>query len=145
MSKQPGGAGTMSNIEQYRKLEDRIKRGDVDALIARWQFGRKLLAEQDGDLRIGELSNAIRISEPELYNRRQFAREFATEAKVREAYASYHSWYQICKSGLGRRAEAERLHGHGLPPDWTMGKDGLVHPPGWDDALAAQEWLRKRL
>jgi hypothetical protein len=31
-----------TTMKQYKPLERRIKKGDIDALMARWEFGRKL-------------------------------------------------------------------------------------------------------
>src|SRR5437773_604509 len=100
----------MGEVQVYERLEARITKGDVDALLARWEFGKKLNEEhlrRDGVSMYGlvdELSNALEISTAEIYNRAQFAREYDTEAEVRAALKEYGSWYAICSRGMGARA-----------------------------------------
>ena len=36
-------------LEAYRELERRIRTTDEDALRARWEFGRRLLAEREAN------------------------------------------------------------------------------------------------
>lgn len=96
----------MSTAE-YHQLETRIKKNDVDGVLARWEFGQRLVAEQDEGTfskgRMEELSLALEVSLAELYNRRQFARTFPSEEQVRDAFQHWGSWSAICQRGLGRR------------------------------------------
>jgi hypothetical protein len=95
-------------IAAYRRIEARIKKGDLDALLERWKCGRLLLDERGDGSRLpngrrDELSNALGISGAELNNRMQFAVQYATQEKVRAAFEVYGSWFAICDRGLGRR------------------------------------------
>ena len=107
----------------YKPLEERVRKGDLDALRARWEFGRALLWER-GDRerlpkgRLAHIANALAISEAELRNRMQFARERATEEDVRSAFEEYGSWSAICARGMGERGTLTPLppeHSQGVP------------------------------
>ncbi len=93
---------------QYKQLEARIRRGDLDALLARWEFGRKLLKER-GDAkrlpngRLEELAKNVSQSRAELKNRMQFAQQYSSKVKVEAAFKKYGSWSEICVRGMGQR------------------------------------------
>lgn len=97
-----------STMKQYKQLERRITKGDLDALLARWKFGRKLLKER-GDAgrlpngRLEQLANALASSRAELKNRIQFAEQYATEGDVKAAFKGFGSWSAICERGMGGR------------------------------------------
>jgi len=100
---------TRYGLRIYKPLEARIKKNDLDALVARWEFGRKLL-EDKASRKHGEwmqvrqqISNTLEISTAEISNRMQFAEQYSTQAKVRAVFKKYGSWYEICQSGLGKR------------------------------------------
>lgn len=107
-------------IGAYRELEERISGCEADAIRARWDFGRALLAEREAnggkklpDGRLDELADALAIaSRVELKNRMQFAAEYADPAA---ALAEFGSWHAICCRGLGERARG----GEGNPPART--------------------------
>jgi len=102
-----------TTMKQYKRFEAQITKGDLDALQARWKFGRKLLDER-GDAkrlphgRMKQISNALLISRRELQNRMQFAAEYPTETKVRAAFKKYGSWSAICERGMGDRGTSLR-------------------------------------
>jgi ParB family chromosome partitioning protein len=77
--------------------------------MARWEFGRRLLAERaahGGNQlphgRMEEVCTAIRKRRTEVQSRMQFAEEYNTAAKVADASATFGSWRDICKN-LGLR------------------------------------------
>jgi len=100
-----------TELAVYQEIEGRICKGRLDALLARWEFGRQLLAERvDGKRdkegkrlpngRREELSNALGISSSEIDHRMRFADRFPTEEEVRTAFQEYGSWYAICQKGI---------------------------------------------
>jgi hypothetical protein len=58
---------TLDELSAYTLLEERIRQGDLDALQARWEFGRKLLEERSGRQRLPtcraeSIANALALS-----------------------------------------------------------------------------------
>jgi hypothetical protein len=108
-----------TTIKQYKELETLILKSDLAALLARWEFGRKLLKER-GDAkrlpngRVEQLLHACNSSSTvaayavELHRRMQFAELYPSDAKVRAAFHEYGSWSEICARGIGeeRRRQA---------------------------------------
>ena len=93
----------------YVKLEARIKKGDLDALLLRWEFGRQANGD-NAEYKHGEWSQVrdqmasdLAICAAELKNRMQFATEYPTKAEAKEAFAQFGSWTTICEQGLGER------------------------------------------
>jgi hypothetical protein len=91
----------------YARLEARITKNDVEALLARWEWGGLALKERGDNKqlkwgRLDELSNALGRSRSELQARIKFAEQYATEAQVREAFTKYGSWHAICRKGIWR-------------------------------------------
>jgi hypothetical protein len=100
-------------LTTYARLESRIRKGDLDALIARWQFGRELLAKRGDKAKLpdgylDQLCNALHNhgGRRELQNRMQFAEQYSTEAEVRAAFEEHGSWSEICARGMGDRGAA---------------------------------------
>ena len=98
-------------LKLYRPLEARIKKSDLEALLARWEFGRKLLEERDGSERLpngrlAQLANALASSRAELKNRMQFAQQYPSKARVSVAFKKYGSWSSICAEGMGDRGSS---------------------------------------
>jgi len=98
----------MSNAEAYQQLETRIRKNDLDALMARRECGRQLLAERGeaGRLpngRLEELSNALDVSRSELNNRMRFAASHLTDEDVQMALKVHKSWFVICRDSLKAR------------------------------------------
>jgi hypothetical protein len=120
-------------VQTYRALEQRIQKNDLDALLARWDFGRQLNEEKatakrgDWMARRVAISNALGISLAELSNRMQFAEQYATKDKVRLAYLRFGSWYAICASGLGDRGQASYV-GSALPMNPALTSSPLGPP-----------------
>ncbi len=79
-----------TTTKQYAQLEARIKKGDLDALLARWEFGRKLLEERGEKERLPkgrmkDICNMLQLppsSVREFQNRMQFAEQYSTPSKV---------------------------------------------------------------
>ena len=100
--------------KQYKSLEQRITKGDLDALLARWEFGRKLLAERGdakrmADGRVEELHRDcnMRVTvtgyRMELSRRMRFAEQYPTAVNVRAAFKEFGTWHAICARGMGKR------------------------------------------
>lgn len=99
------------DLAAYKRLGDRIRKGDLDALLGRWQGGR-MVREERGDRgrlpngRLEQIANALAVSPAELKNWMQFAAEYTTEDDVKAAFKEYGSWSAICARGLGSRGTA---------------------------------------
>ena len=98
----------ISTLQTYRDLEQRIRSTDLDALLARWEFGRALLVERGGNRRLPngkleELASALAISRSEIKNRMQFAQQYADEGQLANVVSQFGSWHEIVRLGLGER------------------------------------------
>lgn len=108
------------STKRYARLEARILKGDLDALLARWEFGRRLL-EDKANRRHGEwmevrkqISNALEISPSEISARMQFAEQYPVQDDARGAFKKYGSWSAICARGMGSRGESKAEVGPSL-------------------------------
>ena len=125
-----------AGLSKYQPLEKQIVTNDESATLARWEFGHALLRERGGAKclkkgRLAELANAFGRSTAELNNRMQFAGEYWTKAEAREAFRKYRSWYEICKTGLGRRgqsaqSEAEEESQGRIAEAYLRATDGVI-------------------
>ena len=129
-------------LATYRPLEARIRKCDLGALLARWQFGRKLLAERGDKERLPKgRAEAIARScgivitgdnyaayMNELSRRMRFAEECPTAAQVRAAFKKHGSWHNICAEGLGDRGASGGERGPTLRIDHVDPRDLQPHP-----------------
>ena len=126
-----------TTTKQYAQLETRIKKGDLGALLARWAFGRKLLAER-GDAprlpngRVEEIHRdcnthvTVTGYRMELSRRMRFAEQYPTKASVRSAFREFGSWSAICARGMLTRDVIETL----------ASPDHIARPPKWHPSSA---------
>ncbi len=110
----------MPTTNPYKALEARIKKGDVDALLARWDFGRKLLVERGDAKQLPHgfaaelhknLDTGVQVSayQRELSRRMRFAEQYPSEAAVRAAFKEFGSWHNISARGLLARDVIEAV------------------------------------
>lgn len=102
----------MSDIETLVLIDKRIDENEADALRARWEFGREMLAVRDGAGRLpngylAELKARTGKSHTELARRAQFAARFSTEDELSTAVESFQSWTQVVKSLKAERDAAD--------------------------------------
>jgi hypothetical protein len=94
--------------DKLRQIEERIKTSEGDSVVARWEFGRALVACQVGkQLLRGHLATVIKdnnISRSEIHRRMQLAKRFETEEEVSRAWATCHSWRRMSKALTKREA-----------------------------------------
>ena len=100
----------MSDIETMVLIDKRIDENEADALRARWEFGREMLAARDGAGRLpngylAELVQRTGKSRPELSFRAQFAASYPTEEELSTAVDSYRTWTDI-RSTLKKSKDA---------------------------------------
>lgn len=93
----------MTDIESLVLLDKRIDENESDALRARWEFGREMLAARDGAGRLPngyltELVERTGKSRSELSYRAQFAAVYSTVDELSTAVDSYSSWTDLRKS-----------------------------------------------
>jgi hypothetical protein len=112
-------------MKQYKQLEARIRKTDLDVLKARWQglkarwaFGHQLLKERGDKERlpkgrleaiyaaVGNMRVTYDAYKMECSRRLRFAAQYPTEAKVRAAFEDYGSWSEICAWGMGEDRRA---------------------------------------
>jgi hypothetical protein len=107
-----GSAVPPTWAREFQRIEERIKASDGDALEARWECGRKLLAERHGKkLPKGLLDNIreeIGVSRSELQYRIQFAEKYSTGEQLSNAIRQYPSWYRMVKEGLRQSVRSKR-------------------------------------
>lgn len=101
---QPGPDGGTS---QYVELEEKIGRGEHDAIWARWRFGRLLLAEREAnggrqlpDGRLNEICEQVGRSRAEISYRLQFAAKYTQDQEVSNVLDTCGSWHEIVSSAL---------------------------------------------
>jgi hypothetical protein len=82
-------------------------RRERKAILARWTFGRSLLAERGAnggnklpDGRLTALASTLGISRTEIQHRIRFAKQYRTKAKVARALRIFGSWHRIVQLGL---------------------------------------------
>jgi hypothetical protein len=100
----------LGGLDFYKALDKKVDSAEGDGLIARWEFGQRLLAEREANGgnqlphgRLDEIAEVIGKKRAEIKNRMQFAAEYDTTEKVANASATFGSWYEVCKH-LGTRA-----------------------------------------
>lgn len=78
-----------TELGTYQTLAERIRTGDRAALRARWEFGRRLLAEREANGgnqlpagRLDDLSRTYDLDRRELQRWMQFAEEFDTRTSM---------------------------------------------------------------
>jgi DNA N-6-adenine-methyltransferase (Dam) len=93
----------------YVALDAKVDEAEGDGVMARWEFGRRLLAERTAHGgnqlphgRIEEICAVIAKRPTEVRSRIQFAEEYDTAAKVADALVTFASWRDICRN-LGQR------------------------------------------
>ncbi len=102
----------VATVSQYVALEKRIDGAESDGIEARWDFGQRLLDERAANGgkqlphgRLDEIVEATGKSRREIQFRIQFAEQYPTPEKVRNALHTFGSWYGIVSDGFDGRAE----------------------------------------
>jgi N6-adenosine-specific RNA methylase IME4 len=122
------------DIETLVLLDKRIDENECDAVRARWEFGREMLAMRDesGRLphkRLVELVKVTGKSRTELKYRAQFAEQYS-EQKVANALATFTAWRELTKS-----LKAENDAAENAPTTPTPAIEGkyrtIVADPPW--------------
>lgn len=123
------------DLERLVHIDQRIDANESDALRARWEFGRQMLAEREGrQFRKGLVSSLIERtgkSKSELYYRAQFAEAYSTEEELSNALESHSSWRD-----LTRTLKAEKDAEDNIPVKVPGPPEGqfrtFVADPPWD-------------
>lgn len=90
----------MTDIEALVLIDKRIDENEADALRARWEFGREMLAARDGAGRLpnGYLAQLVERTgkcRAELKFRAQFAAVYSDEREMATAVANCSSWTEL--------------------------------------------------
>ena len=118
-------------------LEREITGSEVVGIETRWRFGQMLLGypKQERSKNsplvavVRALSSELGISEAELYNRRQFAEQYADCSNALEQFTS---WHDIVAVGLGERGGERTPRELPPPPDLPVGEFSVVYcDPPW--------------
>ncbi len=114
------------SLRAYGALEKRIAKSELEALVARWEFGALLLQERRANGgkqlphgRLDQLCKALHLSGSDVHNRMQFAEQYQRR-EVANALAKYGSWHEIVRQGLGDRWPKAKQ------AQWTDEADGLL-------------------
>jgi hypothetical protein len=88
--------------QTYAALEKKITKGETAALLARWEFGRKLLAEREANGgkqlpagRMDEVCEEVGRAEREIRYRMKFAELCPDQGEVCKVLQTSCSWWQI--------------------------------------------------
>jgi hypothetical protein len=139
-------------LKIYEGLERRIKKNDLDGLLARWEFGKKLLDERGAAGRLPngrreELSALLDISATEIDNRMQFAEQYESKKEVEQALKYHGSWRAIAQWGLGQRRQ-RTVHAPQETPGnalgWLIQRFDRFLEPGRDEALRLEVVVNDR-
>ena len=104
-------------IESYVAIEKRVDVAEADGVEARWEFGRLLLQEREGEQlpkgRLRAVAAATKNGEREISRRMTFASRYPTRDKVRHVWRTYKSWY-----GIVTHMEGGDVHFSSETPEW---------------------------
>jgi hypothetical protein len=110
---------------EYLAIEAKIDGAEGDGVMARWEFGRRLLAERKANGgnqlphgRLDEVCLTIGKSRTEIQNRVQFAEQYERE-EVPIALGTFGDWHGICEAGLGSRGGRSARSASTDPAEWT--------------------------
>jgi hypothetical protein len=96
--------------ERLQDLDRRVDAAESDGILARWEFGKALLAERKGKQlpkgRLDEVAALIGKQPREVQCRMQFAERFPTENEVRDAVTHFDSWRRIVHEALPEERSA---------------------------------------
>ena len=106
-------------LQKYVNLDKRVDAGEGESIRARWDFGREMLT--DGTA-VKDLVEITGKSQGELYNRRQFAKQYPDEQAFSNTLETYGSWHELCRSGLGTRREMD-VHYSSATDEWETPQD----------------------
>jgi hypothetical protein len=98
--------GTISETwaRKLDKMEDEVRKGDHDGMLARWAMGQELLKQGVGNgpgkpiLRT--LAKRWEVGLSELYHRMAFARKFPSKKEASDSIRLWPSWYRMTHEGL---------------------------------------------
>lgn len=93
------------SLAEYRQLDVKVDAAEHDGILARWEFGQRLVEERlaNGGKqlphgRLDEVADAIGKSRSEIKYRVQFADRYRTLEEVATAVATYASWTEVRES-----------------------------------------------
>lgn len=93
-------------LGRYIELDAKVDEAEGDGIMARWEFGREVLAERVGKQlprgRLDEIAEAIGKSRQEVGFRALFAQRYPTREEVANAISNFRSWYGIVTEGFAR-------------------------------------------
>jgi phage N-6-adenine-methyltransferase len=110
-------------LARYVEIDARVDGAEKDGIMARWEFGRALLAEREANGgkqlphgRLDEVAEAIGKSQTEIKYRMLFATKYTDPAEVVTAVTTFQSWTAIrdsFSSGDGEEVHNHRAQGTG--------------------------------
>lgn len=126
------GADSDAAISAFVALEERIDGAEGDAIMARWEFGRALLAERVGKQlpkgRLALIVTATGKSQREIGFRLRFAEHCSSREEVCTAVQTYKSWTAIREQLLPSDRVARNAAGAHEGADLS---DGDAEGDGW--------------
>jgi site-specific DNA-methyltransferase (adenine-specific) len=94
---------------RYVELDRKVDAAEGDGIMARWEFGREVLAERVGKQlpkgRLDAIAEAIGKSRAEVGLRALFASRFPDRQQVANAISNFGSWYSIVNDALASKGQ----------------------------------------
>jgi N6-adenosine-specific RNA methylase IME4 len=101
---QTGAVVDMGPNGRYVELDRKVDAAEGDGIMARWEFGREVLAERVGKQlpkgRLDEIAAAIGKTTREVQYRAAFFVRFPSLEEVRNAVSHFGSWHEIVAEAL---------------------------------------------
>lgn len=92
-------------VAEYRELDALVDKAEGDGIMARWEFGRRLLVEREANGgkqlphgRLDAICAAIGKSRREVQSRVQFAEHYRSDEEVRNALRTFPSWRDVIET-----------------------------------------------
>ena len=90
-------------LDEYRQLDTKVDAAEHDGIMARWEFGQRLLQERIANGgkqlphgRLDAIANAIGKSRSEVGRRMAVADRYRTPEEVSHAWETFKSWRDLC-------------------------------------------------
>jgi hypothetical protein len=91
-------------LRALKALEEKVAANENDGIIARWEFGKKILALREGKKlprgMLPALSTKTGVGQREIQRRVRLASHFSDKAQLCHAVSQFPTWHQMVAKGL---------------------------------------------
>lgn len=99
-----GDVTVLGPLGRFVELDQKVDQAEEGGILARWEFGREVLARRVGKQLpkglLDEIAAAIGKDRQEVVRRAAFATLYPTREEVSHAMTNFRSWYRIVNEGL---------------------------------------------